>query len=738
MSKRTSTTAPRSTTTPNARRRSDDDDDSYEAQLRRQDREDFDMEAIDAGHEETALRRAYGSRLCCNPAPRLLPRRRFYTTFLQDHRAQSPPGLPPPNLVLAPPRPSTSRRKIKMMHAPLFARLARSYPYDFEFRARPDLLPDLSWSHSERKRLLSSGLATASSPARFTTGSPVTSPAPSRPTPPSLPQRKDVSIQAPTPRIRPIGAAFRFLDVSAEDSDEEEEEEEEDEETLSDKGPAPRVPRGRGNEDDLRALAAAYEDAGREYSRAPEKSTRCSTHSRPTRRIPADDHPPLKAPFRGPCPALAEGDRGCGTRSPPRRDGFIVVLREVPVSGQRVKYARSSKTTTASTSSRKRRRFDRVRVVSGSSIGNNWACHRQQPRLPHRAASSNSEIVVFQISIRYVNRDFRCGDLVRENRQAQGRVGLIVATFTGDKPKPEQTEFPDHVFKVRAADVDFATYDERESGLTIEHAGISSSPLRRHACPGSGKGMHKGFQGTVIGDHDNAARVRRLAKKRRKGEDSWRDEDQDGIVVTIRSDTGHSTVEVTVDKCLHRQGFAGAENSTSSAYAFSAPFKRSALGINSSAALAWRGRRGWMCIPGLSGKRFDVQVVGITGVKERTSPTLLALEGRHGHILANAPIQRGTKKLDVCGVGRTGTKHAVYAQCIKPRRKDDDGRSLTEISQRVVVIGPDMGEGTSFEGCYGLTQPAASSVLKSSFLWRKPLRRPFSRRPVFAWRRMLH
>jgi hypothetical protein len=31
---------------------SDDDDDSYEAQLRRQDREDFDMEAIDAGHED--------------------------------------------------------------------------------------------------------------------------------------------------------------------------------------------------------------------------------------------------------------------------------------------------------------------------------------------------------------------------------------------------------------------------------------------------------------------------------------------------------------------------------------------------------------------------------------------------------------------------------------------------------------------------------------------------------------
>jgi hypothetical protein len=113
----------------------------------------------------------------------------------------------------------------------------------------------------------------------------------------------------------------------------------------------------------------------------------------------------------------------------------------------------------------------------------------------------------------------------------------------------------------------------------------------------------------------------------------------------------------------------------------------------------------WMCVPGLNGKRFDVQVLGITGVKERTSATLLALEGRFGHILATAPIELGVKKVEVCGVGKAGTKHAVYAQCIKPRRNDEIGQSLTEISERVVVIGPDMGGGTTFLGCYGLTQP---------------------------------
>jgi hypothetical protein len=200
-------------------------------------------------------------------------------------------------------------------------------------------------------------------------------------------------------------------------------------------------------------------------------------------------------------------------------------------------------------------------------------------------------------------------------------------------------------FKVRAADVDFVTFDERTSGLTIEHAGISSYTATSHSAAlkpapprdeaaqqlaaakvedakqklpvlcqrlsgleakaertkeedidcavlvarimelnrlvrgilveGSadkvvdtklmntgrryegirvqvaGKGVHKGFRGTIIGDHDNEARVRWLAKKRVKAEDFWHDEDQEGILVTIKNEMGHSTVIVPVDKCIH-------------------------------------------------------------------------------------------------------------------------------------------------------------------------------------------
>jgi ribosomal protein L24 len=311
-------------------------------------------------------------------------------------------------------------------------------------------------------------------------------------------------------------------------------------------------------EDDLRALAAAYEDAGREYSRAareehsvaPVRPVPASTASAPpvvaedtvvpnawvipkrglhkgllalvlTKRkflaapvststavgqglmghqeynkcievsvatdmvsknftpvhptpdqvaaFLADDHPALvKLRFRGLCPALAEGDRVVVVHGPHQGEtGFIVVLREVPVSGQRVKYAKILKDYNGVDILKKEdvglyvqvahlERHgldipcaivvqDRVRVVSGVLYrGTTGRVIDNSQGFLTVAASSDSEVIgatstseisdrqVFQISIRYVNRDFRCGDLVRvRTGKHRGRVGLIIATFTG-------------------------------------------------------------------------------------------------------------------------------------------------------------------------------------------------------------------------------------------------------------------------------------------------------------------
>ncbi|KAJ7899942.1 hypothetical protein B0H13DRAFT_1883569 [Mycena leptocephala] len=880
---------------------SDNDNDSYEAQLHRQDREDFDMAAIDAGHEERLL---------------LLAATNSTTTFPHDHRAQSLPGLPPPNLVLAPPRPSTSRPKMICLrsrrpsypspsvtrppsfcparavlpHTPStsatrchsFCPACGPTPYDFEFRAEtPTFFPPLVGP----KRRVESGADTEDSAHRR--------------------------------------RLHRFLDVSAEDSDEEDE----DEETLSDKeflddepvhdhrqGRRPIFPEEEETEDDLRALAAAYEDAGREYTRAAQEErsvapmcpvpvstasappvvaqdtimpdtwviprrglhkgllslvltkrkfltapvstsmtvglglmghqeyNKCievslaadmlSKNFTPVQPTPnqlaaflADDHPALqKLRFRGPSPALAEGDRVVVVHGPHQGEtGFIIVLCEVPVSGQHVKYAKILKDYNGVDILKKgdaglyvrvadlqRHGLnvpsaivvqDRVRVVSGVLYrGISGRVIDNSQGFLTIAASSNSEIIsatttsqisdrqIFHISLRYVNRDFRCGNLVRVRRgKHQDHVSLIMATFTGgsievfdgDKPKPEQTEFPDHVFKVRAADVDFATFDERESGLTMEHAGISSytpsshvaalKPLMRDEAAeqkaaakvesakrslppccqlgrleakaertekeNPGKACTKAFRGQSLVTTTMRLALAGWPKKRRKGEDSWHDEDQDGIVITIRSETGHSTVDVTVDKCLHRytslpltkarflprdvlmghvaprqkgylQGALPAPKTPPPVRTPSPPSSNEPLwAAIPETPLAGEDNGEWMCVPGLNGKHFDVQVVGITGVKERVSNTLQQLEGRFGHILATAAIDLGAKKVEVCGVGKSGTKHTVHVQCIKLHRKNDSGRLITEVAERVVVIGPYMVGGTTLMGCYGLIQP---------------------------------
>jgi ribosomal protein L24 len=183
----------------------------------------------------------------------------------------------------------------------------------------------------------------------------------------------------------------------------------------------------------------------------------------------ADDHPALvKLRFRGLCPALAEGDRVVVVHGPHQGEtGFIVVLREVPVSGQRVKYAKILKDYNGVDILKKEdvglyvqvahlERHgldipcaivvqDRVRVVSGVLYrGTTGRVIDNSQGFLTVAASSDSEVIgatstseisdrqVFQISIRYVNRDFRCGDLVRvRTGKHRGRVGLIIATFTG-------------------------------------------------------------------------------------------------------------------------------------------------------------------------------------------------------------------------------------------------------------------------------------------------------------------
>ncbi|KAJ7788141.1 hypothetical protein B0H13DRAFT_1936646, partial [Mycena leptocephala] len=477
----------------------------------------------------------------------------------------------------------------------------------------------------------------------------------------------------------------------------------------------------------------------------------------------------------------------CGSGPHQGRDGLHRRAARSSSHGQRVKYAKIVKV------------YNGVDIVKKEDTGPSSRCvgalFRGNWRVIDNSKASSPSLLTRIWNSRCDKPSFPNFHPIRQPRlpvwrfgrvrtgKHQGRVGLIVATFTGgsievfdgDKPKPEQTEFPDHVFKVRAADVDLPHLTSA-IWLTIEHAGISSytatshvaplnphtdeaaeekaaakpkrqmqppllcrqlsqleakaertkkktliarSPLRRHSRPGSRERLAQGFQGTIIGDHDNAARVRRLAKSAERG-GLWHDEDQDGIVSPSERN-GSFDGDVTVDKCLHQytslpltkarflprdvlmghvaprqkgylQGLLPAPKTPPPPRTPSPPPSSEPLwAAIPETPLAGEDNGEWMCMPGLNGKHL----------MSKSSK----LEGRFGHILATAAIDFGAKKVEVCGVGKSGTKHAVHVQCIKPRRKNDSGRLITEVAEHVVVIGPDMAGGTTLMGCYGLTQP---------------------------------
>ncbi|KAJ7312628.1 hypothetical protein DFH08DRAFT_822066 [Mycena albidolilacea] len=320
-------------------------------------------------------------------------------------------------------------------------------------------------------------------------------------------------------------------------------------------------------------------------------------------------------------------------------------------------------------------------------------------------------------------------------------------------------------FKVRAADVDPNDNSANPTAVTVGHKTIASEPEAKIALMRVGlryeylqvyvgsKSRHKGLCGMVVGDYDSPARAARLKKKREKGKNPWWD--QEGILVTIREgSTNHrvegipiesvyhqfTTLPLTKARFLPRDILMG--RGAVPVFAIEPPPPDRALhaptlltsryGVQplhpnhkgSSRPPQLEDRAGeplqasshppqlegeitgeWMCIPDLAHKRVDVQVVGIKQLRGRVSQTMLALEGKFGYLLLAGPASIVDQKIEVYGVGKHGTKHAIDRTCIKPRQEDDLKRRLWEITERVVVLGPDVHSDTRHKGNYGQTIP---------------------------------
>ncbi|KAJ7203732.1 hypothetical protein B0H12DRAFT_1080581 [Mycena haematopus] len=363
---------------------------------------------------------------------------------------------------------------------------------------------------------------------------------------------------------------------------------------------------------------------------------------------------------------------------------------------------------------------------------------------------------VFNIDMRYVHRDFRPGDAVSVQRgQHQGRVGFIVAVCTGGAVEIFEVCFQsrsalhavDHVFtkagnadsfRVRAADVEWdqrtntavgpsesytlpaiaaaeeLSKQDQDNLVKLMHTGQRFVGIDVRVV---GKSIHKGFRGVVVGDHDSPQRARRLRKQTRY---AW---DYGGIIVTIQKEASNTKVDVPIEQLNHlytnltlieaaflpKDVLESYELSLRQALYPPAPPARTPSPPPSTGPLWTEGEDTgeWMCFDALAGKRFDVQLVGTRVLRSnKVSDTVRKLDGSFGYVLPAAAISSTSQKVEVVGLGKNRTKHPIAISCIKPRRVDDNGRPLTEICTRVVIVGPDADLSSNiYLGRYALTVP---------------------------------
>lgn len=100
----------------------------------------------------------------------------------------------------------------------------------------------------------------------------------------------------------------------------------------------------------------------------------------------------------------------------------------------------------------------------------------------------------------------------------------------------------------------------------------------------------------------------------------------------------------------------------------------------------------WLHVPAFVDKRLDIVLKGIathSSRHARGSSKWLGLEGKTAVLVLDQPLTNHDPKVKVYQVGSTtGNPEKVPPPCIKPRRTLDDGRSIAESKQRVLIVGP--------------------------------------------------
>ncbi|KAF8132710.1 hypothetical protein K438DRAFT_1998437 [Mycena galopus ATCC 62051] len=239
------------------------------------------------------------------------------------------------------------------------------------------------------------------------------------------------------------------------------------------------------------------------------------------------------------------------------------------------------------------------------------------------------------------------------------------------------------------------------------------------------KGPHKGLRGVVVGDHDSVLRVEHM--KSQPGA-RW---DQSGILLTIGEEKSNHRVEnIPIENVMHEFTklpldqarflpdnvlFGLSPLREEDRPLFRGPFPISASDepprprtstLPPSAplwtseqlepTLAGEDSGQWISLPQILNKRLDVKIVGVAHLR-KASAAMKALE-----------VPSRDLKVKVYGAGKNSNMHSVDRACIKPRREGDAGQSFWDMTERIVILGPDVHSNTTRIGLYAQTKPSCS------------------------------
>ncbi|KAJ7796381.1 hypothetical protein B0H14DRAFT_3494861 [Mycena olivaceomarginata] len=310
---------------------------------------------------------------------------------------------------------------------------------------------------------------------------------------------------------------------------------------------------------------------------------------------------------------------------------------------------------------------NRVRVVSGALyVGAIGRVEKVEGHFLTLAVPKDCEVVgatwssptsdstkLFIISIVHVTRQWAIGDSVRVTRgQYEGQVGVILGLHSsGDLELLEAnvgySRYQDvpHSRKVRCSDVDF-----------------------KH--------------------------------------ELWTTMATTRIMVTLRGSHLFETVQVPIENDDGVLGPFRSDTETAPPPRSTTPIPVNAAVWGSHPPVEGENNGRWLCQPELVGRRLDVQILGIATLANNTvSKVQRTLEGNCGWVLLSEPVTTKTRKVDVCSVGKNQNMYSIDKRCIKPRRDIDSGKWLVEITERVVVIGPNRESDRTRTGQYALTVP---------------------------------